>query len=293
VDRAPVSRSGMIRPVVNRLREKLRPPAPGSPVARAGYRAVMAVSVPRLAARRDRPSQALMRALGAAAAGRSSAEESRWAARIEERRGQLVTSGAVVRTTIRDAPEPDGSPPQEASMAVSQGSAWMSLPETWCMFLMRLIRELRPRSCVELGTGFGISGAYLAAALELNEAGHLTTFDRAGGVARIAEEGFSVLGLAQRVNLAMGPIDRTLEQALEGQATIDCALVDAEHTEEATMRHFEALLPFLSAGAVVVFDDLNWEAWGMRRAWRRIRNHRRVSVAIGLRRMGAVVVSGA
>ena len=42
---------------------------------------------------------------------------------------------------------------------------------------MRLVRELRPHSCLELGTGVGVSAGYQAAAMELNGVGRLLTLD--------------------------------------------------------------------------------------------------------------------
>lgn len=281
----------MIRAMIDRIGQGGPLLAPSSRVAKTGRRALMAASIPRLATRRDDASRALIRALGTAAMGRSPAGESSWVERIEERRRELISSGAIVREDVQKGPGAARDRTEERSLPVSGASLWMSLPQCWCVLLMRLTRELRPRSCVELGTGFGISGAYLAAALELNGEGRLTTFDRARGLAGIAEQGFTALGLESRVELAIGSIDDTIEDVLERNPPVDLALVDADHAEEATVRHFEAMLPFLSDPAVVIFDDIHRGNWGMGQAWRRIKDHQNVSRAIGLRRLGAVVVS--
>jgi predicted O-methyltransferase YrrM len=247
----------------------------------------MAASVPRLAARRERPVRALARALSTTALGRSSEQERAWAARIEARRHSLISAGEVIR------PSPiDPTPGSEAEPAVpiSTASLWVSLPAQLCVFLMQLIRELRPRSCLELGTGFGISTAYQAASLELNGAGTLTTFERASEVAGIAEQGLLELELTRRVELRVGAIDDLLKEALEGIGPVEYAFVDADHTEEATVRQFELMLPHLAEEALVVFDDINWTEGGMTRAWDRIRRHEQVSAALGVRRLGVVAV---
>jgi hypothetical protein len=62
-----------------------------------------------------------------------------------------------------------------------------------------------------------------------------------------------------------------------------------EHTEEATVQNFEVILPHLAPAAVVVVDDIMLEG-DMQRAWARISAHPRVSYALGLRRLGLVVV---
>ena len=56
------------------------------------------------------------------------------------------------------------------------------------------------------------------------------------------------------------------------------------------MEHFDAVLPHLADGAVVVLDDITQTA-EMRRAWRTIATRERVSLAVGLRRVGVVAIS--
>lgn len=271
-------------PGLQRLR--LSTIGPGSRVGRIAYRTLMAAAVPRFATRRDRASRAVARALSTTALGRLPEEETEWTQRIEARRRELMSDQALVAP---DIPSESGGA-EQPPFAVSTASLWISLPPLLCLFLMRLVRELAPRSCLELGTGFGISGAYQAASLDLNGTGRLETFERAAGLAGIAEEGFSALALGERVGLRVGPIEEMLEEAAERISPVDYAFVDADHTAQATIEHFEIMLPHLADGAVVVLDDINWPT--MTEAWKRIRRHRRASLALGLRRLGVVVVSG-
>ena len=164
----------------------------------------------------------------------------------------------------------------------------MSLPRTSARFLLRLVRELAPRSCLELGTGFGISTAYQAAGLELNGTGRITTLD-IRGMMEIAAPGLSRLGLAGRVELVSGRIEDTMAGALDAGAPIDSAFLDADHTEIGTIAPFEAIVPHLSPGAVVVFDDINWTS-EMRRAWRRVSARPEVVAAYGVHRLGVAIV---
>jgi predicted O-methyltransferase YrrM len=163
-----------------------------------------------------------------------------------------------------------------------------SVGPTWGCFLLRLVRELRPRSCLELGAGHGLSGCYQAAGLELNCDGRLVTLEGASERARIAEHGFSALGLG-RVTTAVGPLRETLDGQTRTAAPIDYAFVDAEHLEAETLEHFHTLLPHMAPEAVLVFDDIRWSD-GMRRAWSRIGRHAAVTAAFDLHRMGVCVV---
>jgi predicted O-methyltransferase YrrM len=265
---------------------------PGSGPDTAVYRTLMAASLPRLAGHRDHASRALARALCITALGRVPPEERTWMARIEARRRELSMGDTVVRAGFGAGVRSAENEAQDPSIPLSGAAQWMSLTPVWCTFLMRLVRELSPRSCLELGTGFGISGAYQAASLELNGSGMLTTLEGAPDYVSIAEQGFSALGLDKRVDLEVGPITETLDRVAARAAPIDFAFVDADHTEEATLQQFDAMLPHLSEAAIVVFDDVNWESGGMTRAWRAIRGHERTSLGLGFRRIGIGVISG-
>jgi predicted O-methyltransferase YrrM len=162
-----------------------------------------------------------------------------------------------------------------------------SIPARWGMFLMKLIRELCPRTCLELGTALGISTAYQAAALELNGRGTLTTLEGAHAWAAVATQGLDALGLDGRTEVTVGPIDQTLEAVVERIAPIDYAYLDADHSERATVGHFEVVLPHLAPGAVVVLDDISFTA-EMWQAWNTIAGNDRVAVRLAIDRMGVV-----
>jgi predicted O-methyltransferase YrrM len=258
---------------------------PGSALGNSAYRALMAGAAVSLGRRRGRASRALARALATTAQGRIPPEERAWIDRIEAHRRELA-SGALAA-----AAGPDGRDPAERQAEAAQACRWMSLPPVLGRLLIRLVRELAPRSCLELGTGFGISTAYQAAALELNASGVLRSLD-VGDITRIAEPGLEHLGLGNRVALVPGLIEETLADARNEAAPIDFAFLDADHTEEGTLAAFDAIAPDLAPETVLVLDDINWTD-GMRRAWRSVGARERVSAAVGLRRLGIVIVGGA
>jgi predicted O-methyltransferase YrrM len=64
------------------------------------------------------------------------------------------------------------------------------------------IRRTRPGQALELGTAHGVSAAYIAAALEANNHGHVTTVDHGGAAYDPApEEVLAGAGLAHRVTI--------------------------------------------------------------------------------------------
>jgi predicted O-methyltransferase YrrM len=235
-------------------------------------------ALPRLSRRPDSGARALTRALWTTALGRFPPEERGWIERIEMRR-RVLPSAVGART-----------PEDLGVIDLASAVEWMSVPPVLGQLLMRLVRELEPRRCLELGTGFGISAAYQGAALELSGAGRLITIDIAPQWAALAREGFSELGL-DRVETRVGDPREALESALADCAPVDYAFVDSDHREAATLEVLEAMLPGLSDPALVVFDDVGLASPEMTRAWRRIGEHPRVSRAVRFARMGAAVVT--
>lgn len=239
----------------------------------------MTAALARLAGSRDPGSRAVARALLGAAAGMIPSAERAWLREIERRRARLI------------AMQEERSAEQLGVFGIADAVPWMSVPPVLGRFLLRLVRELEPRSCLEVGTGLGLSGAYQGAALELNGVGRLISVDIAEAHAALAREGFDELGI-ERVEARVGEPESVLAAALADAAPVDYAFVDADHQEEPTLACFEAMLPHLSAGAVVVFDDVGFSIPEMARAWSAIAARQRVTVAVPVGRIGVAVLGG-
>jgi methyltransferase family protein len=252
----------------------------------------MTAFVPPVAWSRAPTARPVARALLTTALDRMDPDEREWTRKIESRRRELLEDRAVTEPVFDPgAPGPKGDlGVLYEPVPVEVASLLMSLPTLWCVLLMRLVRELVPSSCLELGTAFGISGAYQAAALELNGGGSLTTLEGARDWADIAEQGFSELGLG-RVETLVGPIEETFAAAARS-GPFDYAFVDAEHSEQAIRSYFHLMAPHLSPGAVVVFDDIDWSE-GTWRSWQAIRRHERIARSASLGRMGVAIIRAA
>jgi predicted O-methyltransferase YrrM len=155
--------------------------------------------------------------------------------------GKEVTLGSVTRGTSKRAPE--------------------------CAVLFGLARQFRPNRCLELGTSVGISGAYQAAALHLNEHGVLISLDLREAVVEQARILWNSLGL-DRAEIVLGRFADTLPGVLADQAC-DYAFIDGHHQEGPTLAYFRAIADCAPRGCVLVFDDIHWSP-GMERAWARI-----------------------
>jgi len=223
-------------------------------------------------------------------------EENKWIDRIESLRCQLNKSSTNISLTDYGAEHSSG-PKQNnkrknqetvTSRTIGYISQSASKPYFWSLLLFRLIRELNPSRCLELGTCLGISGAYQASALKMNGKGRFVTLEGAAPIAALAEKHFQSLGL-DNVRVVVGRFQDTLDDGLNEQQPIDFAFIDGHHDEVATLEYFKKILPFLDKKAVMIFDDITWSP-GMKKAWNTIREDEEGSISIDLRSIGICIL---
>jgi predicted O-methyltransferase YrrM len=244
--------------------------------------------VRRLERRTDPASHALARAFRVAFAGAHDAAAVDWFRRIEERRHALLRSDDVVEVRLGEyIDHPEGE--HVDRRAVAEVCRNDSKPPHWGRLLFSIVRELRPRSALELGAGVGLSAAYQAAALELVGDGRLLTLEAAEQRVALSRETLRELGLGVRAEVRHGRFAEALEPALAELAPIDYAFIDGHHEEEATLRYWGAISPNLARPAVVLFDDIRWSP-GMIRAWGTLCHDPQIDLAADLGTAGACLV---
>jgi len=268
-------------------------------IAERWYEAILRVPARRKLAQLE-PSSAECTAIKAALLGTlngvRTAEEQAWINRIEARRIGLNSSkeevtvtdyGAVKRYVRLSAEEMyRGTLVRKTIGSVSRQ---LSKSPFWSFVLFRLIRELKPRTCLELGTALGISGSYQAASLKLNCVGTLVTLEGAAPFAAIAEAGFQFLKLNNTL-VVPGRFQDTLSQVLRQHAPIDYAFIDGHHDGAATQEYFEQIAGAAAETAIFVLDDISWSR-GMKQAWRYIISDERTRISFDLGGIGICILS--
>jgi predicted O-methyltransferase YrrM len=265
-------------------------------IARETARLIARRLKPRIALRRLRASGAkgvkLADAVEAWLADVGSPAETEWVGRIEALRNRLLVSKRSITVIDYGAGSPDANRSAEqmyegvkVTTTVDKVSR-ASKQRNWCLLLLRLVRELEPRSCLEMGTCVGISAAYQAAGLELNGWGRMTTLEGAPEVAALARRSLSELGLDQ-VDVRAGRFQDILDDTAREREPLDLVFVDGHHDGDATIAYYMELKPHLSAGATLVFDDIHWSP-GMRGAWQEITADESVAVSADLGEVGIV-----
>lgn len=118
-------------------------------------------------------------------------------------------------------------------------------------FLGVLVRTLRARRVLELGTFTGYSS--IAMALALPSGGRIITCDVSEETTLIARRYAEQAGVADRIDFRVGPALETIAQ-LDGP--FDLVFIDAD--KENYVNYYEATLPLLADAGLMVVDNTLW-----------------------------------
>ncbi|HTL83393.1 MAG TPA: class I SAM-dependent methyltransferase [Bacteroidia bacterium] len=148
--------------------------------------------------------------------------------------------------------------------------------------LHRIIKHLKPKRMLELGTSLGITTIYEASAVKYEKFISLEGCENTAAKAKYA--------LAQNghdIDVRGGEFESTLEGALHSLGKTDYVFFDGNHREAPTLHYFETCLPFARNDSVFIFDDIHWSA-EMESAWEKIKAHEKVKLTIDVFNFGMV-----
>ena len=137
--------------------------------------------------------------------------------------------------------------------------------------LFRLLNYFKPQQVLELGTSLGI--AIHAMALGNPE----TTITSIEGCPNLSSFANQQLKDLKNISFLTGDFKTHISQ-LKSQH-YDLIFFDGNHTKEATLHYFNALLPTTNNDSIFIFDDIYWSK-GMTEAWKIIQQHPKVTVTI-------------
>jgi len=138
--------------------------------------------------------------------------------------------------------------------ARSTTSAGMQTGIAESALLVTLTRTVQPRFVVEVGTFTGASA--LAIAQVLPPDGRILCCDISEEWTSIAREIWRKAGVADRIELRLGPAADTLAE-LPARPEIDLAFIDADKT--GYIGYFEALIDRLAPQGLIVVDNVLWD----------------------------------
>ncbi len=164
-----------------------------------------------------------------------------------------------------------------------------AVPHWWGVFLFRLVRELKPKTVLELGANLGVSAAYIQSALDLNGgASRFTTIEGDPTLASLARQTLDAVGKGDR-DVVLGRFQDVLQPVLDRIGRVDLVFIDGHHEYGPTLDYFERVRPYLSGNAAVVFDDVYFWSRPVRRAWKEIVRKYFGSPSIDLAKFGILI----
>jgi len=120
-------------------------------------------------------------------------------------------------------------------------------------FLGLLTQIANARRVLEFGTLAGYSTIWFARAVGAN--GRVVTFELEESNAAIARENFERAGVADRVDVAVGPAIQSAQQLIsDGVEPFDLVFIDAD--KPSNPQYLEAALQLTRPGAVIVIDNV-------------------------------------
>lgn len=130
-------------------------------------------------------------------------------------------------------------------------SAEMQIPHEQAVLLTMLTRLIGARNIVEVGTFTGYST--LALALGTPPDGRVITCDLSAEWTDIGREAWTAAGVADRVDLRLGPASETL-RALPDEPLLDLVFIDAD--KPAYLDYWEQLVPRVRPGGLLLADNV-------------------------------------
>jgi predicted O-methyltransferase YrrM len=175
-------------------------------------------------------------------------------------------------------------------LPVDLWASWFGVPEGYRPLLFALARQLRPKTCLELGTAPGYSGIYKAQGLVLNGEGRLHTIEGDRNAYAVGRD--TLWSVRDFATFHLGPFDKVLERLLPEIPPLDLVFIDGSYAGEDEVGYADRLAEHLRPGAVVVYNGIRWGA-EMPAAWEEIRTRPEVGVSLDLGDLGIVQTRGA
>jgi len=170
------------------------------------------------------------------------------------------TKSIIVTQAVQDyAVAHSTNPPDDVQRSLIErthelgGVSMMQISPDQGAFMTLLTRLVGATFAVEVGTFTGYSSICIARGLA--EGGRLLCCDVSEEWTAIAREHWDKAGVADRIDLEIGPAADTL-RALPADPPIDVAFIDAD--KPGYMTYYDEIVPRLRPGGLVLLDNVLW-----------------------------------
>lgn len=124
--------------------------------------------------------------------------------------------------------------------------------------LSTIVRCAKIQRGIELGTGYGISAWFILEAMKSQgENFHLATVEGVESQFMLASKMLKTY-YDERVSCYHGWTQDRIPEMIKELSSFDFMFHDAGHSRQEYIRDFNAVLPALASGTIVIIDDINW-----------------------------------
>jgi len=149
--------------------------------------------------------------------------------------------------------------------------------------LARMVRYFQFPLIIELGTGTGISGLYLAMS---NPGSRVLSCEGSAAIADLARSNFRKLNVTN-VNVHQGAFLQWLPGVLKNPPENLLLFLDGDHRGERLYEYFSIIVESGCTKSVIVLDDIHWSG-DMYRAWKKILERREISMSLEIHNTGII-----
>ena len=151
--------------------------------------------------------------------------------------------------------EPDALQRLRLTTEAQSMSIMRSAPEQG-QFMSMLLKLMQAKRCLEIGTYTGYATLWMA--LSLPQDGEIITCDIDKDWTDVARRFWEEAGVADKINLQLGPALQTLDELLVAgeQGSFDLAFIDADKINYDT--YYEYCLKLLRPGGLIIVDNVLW-----------------------------------
>lgn len=137
--------------------------------------------------------------------------------------------------------------------SISAGLPAINVTPAQGRFLALLVRVMRARRVLEIGTLGGYSTIWMAR--ELPDDGALITLEISGTNAAVAQRNLERAGVAGRATVLVAPASDSLKRLVADRAEpFDLVFIDAD--KERSVEYFEAALALARVGSIIIVDNV-------------------------------------
>jgi predicted O-methyltransferase YrrM len=172
---------------------------------------------------------------------------------------------------------------KEKYKRVSEIAKYSSVPKKYGLLLSSLAAEYGKEAILELGTSFGISTLYMAAA---NQKSVVYTVEGSPAISEIAGQNFKDAGVENILKFT-GSFEDILSKIESLNINPGLVFIDGNHRKEPTLCYFDKISRFSGKETIIVIDDIYYSQ-EMGEAWEEIKRNDRVSFTVDIFRMGFV-----